>query len=101
MARLNRETFGRRGATNVMAFPVDEAPPAPGLPYFLGDVVISLPTTVRQAQETGWPWEELLVFYLIHGLLHLVGFDHQEPEQAQAMEQKTWELLQLVQSPES
>jgi probable rRNA maturation factor len=114
MARLNRETFGRRGPTNVIAFPVDalkEAPagapgppPAPAAalagtpppPAVLGEVVISLETTRRQAEESGWPWEELFDFYLIHGILHLVGYDHDTPDHEAAMTARTWELMDLV-----
>jgi probable rRNA maturation factor len=96
MARLNRETFGRRGPTNVIAFPMESQPPGDGLPACLGDVVISLATTARQAQEHGWTLTELCDFYLIHGILHLVGYDHAEPEDKQAMEAKTWEILTLI-----
>jgi probable rRNA maturation factor len=124
MARLNRETFGRRGPTNVIAFPVDlgggeavgaglqpaptyqdeggggEATLAPAgqerPPAILGEVVVSVETTRRQAEEFGWPWEELLDFYLIHGILHLLGFDHQTPAADAAMEAKTWELLEML-----
>ena len=113
MARLNRETFGRRGPTNVIAFPVDipgdsgagsqKRPPASAArqnssqpPAVLGEVVISMETTRRQAEENGWPWEELFDFYLIHGILHLVGHDHDTPEGEAAMTARTWELLDLV-----
>jgi probable rRNA maturation factor len=113
MARLNRETFGRRGPTNVIAFPVDllgdssgdshSTVPAPGEPQdssqpppVLGEVVISLETTRRQAQENGWPWEELFDFYLIHGILHLVGYDHDTPENETAMTARTWELMDMI-----
>ena len=108
MARLNRETFGRRGPTNVIAFPVDalgdasEVSPSATLddfsqpPPVLGEVVISLETTRRQAEENGWPWEELFDFYLIHGILHLVGQDHDTPENDAAMTARTWELLDIV-----
>jgi probable rRNA maturation factor len=105
MARLNRETFGRRGPTNVIAFPLDgvpqpsapgEVPPAraaAGPPPSLGEVVISLETTRRQARELGWPWRELLDFFLIHGILHLLGYDHDQPAAEARMEAKTWELM--------
>lgn len=107
MAALNRRTFGRRGPTNVIAFPVDEPaapeePPdhlTPGPPRVLGEVVISLETTVRQAQEAGWPWEELLDFYLIHGILHLLGYDHETPAEEAAMEAKAWELMEVLRRP--
>jgi probable rRNA maturation factor len=93
MARLNRETFGRRGPTNVIAFPLDDAPSPNGPPALLGEVVISLETTRRQAQEFGWPWQELLDFFLIHGILHLLGYDHEEPAAAARMDARAWELM--------
>jgi probable rRNA maturation factor len=112
MALLNRETFGRRGPTNVIAFPLlDAADPTQGgaspapappsknfspPPVILGEVVISLETTRRQALENGWPWEELFDFYLIHGILHLVGHDHDTPAAEAAMTARTWELLDMV-----
>jgi probable rRNA maturation factor len=118
MARLNRETFGRRGPTNVIAFPVDaledsskgprSTAPAPGEPPqdssqpppVLGEVVISLETTRRQAEENGWPWEELFDFYLIHGILHLLGHDHDTPENEAAMTARTWELMDVLRGGE-
>lgn len=93
MAQLNRETFGRRGPTNVIAFPLDDAPSPGGPPALLGEVVISLETTRRQAQEFGWPWQELLDFFLIHGILHLLGYDHEAPEAAARMDARAWELM--------
>ena len=107
MARLNRETFGRRGPTNVISFPLDAAPapgePGPveargaaGPPSSLGEVVISLPTTRRQAEEYGWPWQELLDFFLIHGILHLLGYDHEEPAAEARMTARAWELMSLL-----
>ena len=92
MARLNRETFGRRGPTNVIAFPLDDTPSPNGPPALLGEVVISLETTRRQAQEFGWPWQELLDFFLIHGILHLLGYDHEATAAEASMTARTWEL---------
>jgi probable rRNA maturation factor len=118
MARLNRETFGRRGPTNVIAFPVDTSgdpsggsrgtAPASGVPRqnsslpppVLGEVVISIETTRRQAEENGWPWEELFDFYLIHGILHLLGHDHDTPENEAAMTARTWELMDVLRGGE-
>jgi probable rRNA maturation factor len=112
MARLNRATFGRRGPTNVISFPVDAVsnPDAPGTVQsdravspvrtgpatILGEVVISLETTRRQAAEFGWPWRELLDFYVIHGILHLLGYDHEDPESEATMNARAWELMSLL-----
>ena len=120
MARLNRETFGRRGPTNVISFPLDAPNPAgagegparesrealgPGPrsasgsspPTALGEVVISLETTINQARQLGWPWQELFDFFLIHGILHLLCYDHGTPPEEAAMTHKTWELMGLLQ----
>ncbi len=103
MAALNRATFGRRGPTNVVAFPLDAAPeagdatpPAGGPAPMLGEVVISVETTRRQARESGWPWEELLDFFLIHGILHLLGYDHDEARAEKRMNARAWELMALL-----
>ncbi|HEX9883504.1 MAG TPA: rRNA maturation RNase YbeY [Desulfobaccales bacterium] len=105
MARLNRETFGRRGPTNVIAFPVDVmipgggsriAPATGGPPPVLGEVVISVETTRRQARESAWPWQELLDFFLIHGILHLLGYEHDHPAAEERMNTKAWELMALL-----
>jgi probable rRNA maturation factor len=62
----------------------------------LGEVVISIETTRRQAKESGWPWRELLDFFLVHGILHLLGYDHDTPGREALMDNKTWELMTLL-----
>jgi probable rRNA maturation factor len=113
MARLNRETFGRRGPTNVIAFPLNMGLTAPGFTgdmpktedrrpktgiptLMLGEVVISLETTARQAREGGWPFQELLDFFLVHGILHLLGYDHETAGDEASMTEKTWELMGVL-----
>lgn len=96
MARLNRQTFGRRGPTNVIAFPFHPTLTPEGPPPLLGEVVISLETCARQAAECGWTVEELFDFFLIHGILHLLDFDHDTPEQEARMAAKTRELMVLL-----
>lgn len=75
MRRLNRLYRGRDAATDVLAFPMREAvgPRSP----LLGDVVISLPTAARQAAEAGRRLDDELAALLIHGVLHLLGYDHE------------------------
>ena len=65
-------------------------------PPLLGEVVISLETTRRQAKESDWPWQELFDFFLIHGILHLLGYDHGTPAEEEAMTAKTWELMRVL-----
>jgi len=77
--KLNKRWRGFDKSTDVLSFPQLEgevAPQPPGAPLVLGDVVISLPTAKRQAKEAGKALEEELALLWVHGLLHLLGYDH-------------------------
>jgi len=101
MARFNQTLLQRRGATNVIAVPMQGGPFPQVQPQVLGDVVISLETTRRQAKRYGWRFLDLLDLYLIHGILHLLGYDHEGSEaEAQRMADKTRALYKLL-HPES
>lgn len=94
MARLNRQFLQRSGPTNVIALPQRGGPFPRVQEQVLGDVIISVETTARQAAESGWRFEELLDFYLIHGILHLLGYDHEAGgREAERMAAKTRELF--------
>ncbi len=94
IAELNRQYLGRRGPTNVIAFPQQEGELAGLTPGLLGDVVVSAETAAREAGENGLDPEEHLVRLLIHGVLHLLGHDHVHDEkEARAMEELTERLL--------
>lgn len=97
MARLNRTLLDRRGTTNVISLP-QQGGPFPGVQdQVLGDVIISLETTRRQAHQGGWSFTELFDFYLIHGILHLVGYDHEQEEaEARRMADRALELMGLL-----
>ncbi len=91
---LNRRYLQRKGPTNVIAFPMREGEIANLNPEILGDIVVSIETAKRQAFESGIDFKEMLARLLIHGLLHLLGYDHEGPEkEAGEMEQKEEELL--------
>lgn len=82
--RLNREFRGIDRATDVLSFPGGEA--LPGQDPYLGDLAISLDTARRRAREDGRPLSAELARYLAHGLLHLLGYDHEvSPEEARRM----------------
>jgi probable rRNA maturation factor len=94
MARLNQTLLQRSGPTNVIAIPLRGGPFPDINPQMLGDVIISLETTRRQAREQGWKFLDLLDLYLIHGILHLLGFDHEATEaEARRMAARTRELF--------
>lgn len=90
--RLNREFRNKDKATDVLSFPLHEKKEARKGGVFLGDIVISLPQTRKQAKERGVKLEEELLFLVIHGSLHLLGYDHEKSEKEakvmQKMEQK-------------
>jgi probable rRNA maturation factor len=94
---LNREYLGRGRPTNVISFPMQEGPFGEVSPNLLGDVVISVETVAAEADQGGYTPEEMLDFYLIHGILHLVGYDHEgAAEDAAHMEAKTKELWEAL-----
>lgn len=97
MAELNRTYLNRSGPTNVMAFPMHEGPFGDINPRLLGDVVISLDTAAREAHQAGMTTEARFTQLLVHGILHLFGFDHDKgEEEAKAMRIKEQELLELL-----
>jgi probable rRNA maturation factor len=97
MAGLNYTIMQRRGPTNVIAVPLQGGPFPEVQSQILGDVIISLETTRRQARQQGWKFLELLDLFLIHGILHLLGYDHETTEaEAQRMTAKSRELFGLL-----
>ena len=99
MGEFNKTYLDRSGPTNVMAFPMREGPFAEVNPNLLGDVVISLDTTCREAEAAGLSEELRFGQLLIHGILHLVGFDHENGKgDAKAMREKEEELLKLLEA---
>ena len=94
MSLLNWEYRKRRGPTNVLAFAMREGEFAEISPELLGDVIISLPTAQREAEEAAISLDSMISRLLVHGILHLVGFDHERGEDsARDMEQQSAKLL--------
>lgn len=97
MALYNRQYRSREGSTNVIAFPMQEGEFAHVTPYLLGDVVISLDTASREAEEMGIGMDLRVDELLVHGVLHLVGYDHEKSEaEARRMEEKSEALIPLI-----
>ncbi len=97
IAELNGRYLGRAGPTNVMAFPM-RSPDFPEISSFLlGDVVISAETAAREASEAGISPEERMVQLLVHGILHLFGYEHENGgTEALRMAERTSALLDLL-----
>jgi len=97
IAVLNNDYLQREGPTNVIAFPMREGAFAEITPDLLGDVVISLETAEKEGLAAGMSMEERLGELLVHGILHLFGYDHETTEtEAQRMEAKSRELLKQL-----
>ena len=88
---LNRHYRGKDGATNVLSFPA-ELPEGVKLPL-LGDLVICAPVVAREAAEQGKPVAAHYAHLTVHGVLHLLGWDHEHDKDAEAMEQLEREVL--------
>jgi len=101
IAILNQKYLDRQGPTNVIAFAMREGQFSHLTPQLLGDVVISMDTTVREAQDAGLSRERRFNELLVHGILHLFGYDHEDSEkEARRMEEKSRELLRLIRNDE-
>jgi probable rRNA maturation factor len=97
IAQLNRQYLNREGPTNVIAFSMRQGQFSDIAPNLLGDVVISADTAHREAQSAGISMQDRFDQLLIHGTLHLLGYDHENTEaEARKMEEKNNELLKLL-----
>jgi probable rRNA maturation factor len=120
MTDLNKRFLGKDGPTDVLAFPIDEEPveggrspdsggTGPGyvpaepsdLPTLLGDVVICPSVAERNAPEHAGSFEDEMALLVVHGILHLLGMDHEDEDEAEAMERRERELLSKLHSPTS
>ena len=103
IALLNRKHMGKAGPTDVLSFPIEDAAPgvpprraADGPPVEIGDVFIA-PSVVRSnAKRDAAVFEDELALMVVHGMLHLLGWDHVAEPEAVAMERREEELLNLV-----
>ena len=112
MADLNKRFHGKDGPTDVLAFPIDDEPmeggrspdsggTGPGyssaepndLTMMLGDVVVCPAVAHRNAPEHAGTYDDEVALLVVHGILHLLGMDHLEDEEAEAMERREQELL--------
>ncbi len=93
---LNRDHRDRDKPTDVLAFPLDEDDVPEGLPRLLGDVVISLDTAARQAEGRRRPLAAEVRLLLAHGLLHLLGRDHDTPSKKKRMTADTKALVRVA-----
>jgi probable rRNA maturation factor len=100
--RLNRTYRGKDAPTNVLAFPLADlaSPLPPGSPMLLGDVVLAFETVQCEAEAQGKPLADHVRHLVVHGVLHLLGFDHENEAAAAAMEAHEIEILGVLGVPD-
>ncbi len=98
IAALNRQFRGIDAPTDVLSFPMD-APPMPGEPPYLGDLVIAYPYAAAQAARESFSVAHGLLLLVVHGTLHLLGYDHDTPENRAAMWEAQAEALTALDVP--
>jgi probable rRNA maturation factor len=91
---LNRAYRGKDYATNVLSFPY--APP----PRLAGDLVLCVPVVLREAEERRRPVQAHFAHLIVHGMLHLQGYDHEQDRDAEIMEQKERDILAALGYPD-
>lgn len=100
MSELNEAHMGKEGPTDVLSFPIETALPGSpptrlsgGPPIELGDIFIAPSVVRRNAERQDVPFEDELALMVVHGLLHLLGWDHEDEADAIRMENRERELL--------
>jgi probable rRNA maturation factor len=94
VAELNSAWRGKAGPTNVLSFPAGQTQPRPAdAPWHLGDIALAFGVVKREAQEQGKPLDAHMMHLLVHGLLHLAGFDHMNEAEAEIMERREIAIL--------
>lgn len=104
--QLNRQYRGKDMPTDVLSFAMNDlcqgehepniAEAPDNMEILLGDIIISLETTARQAEEYGHSLERELAYLTVHGMLHLLGYDHEEEEERAEMRQEEEYVLSLL-----
>lgn len=94
--RLNREYRGKDKPTNVLSFALTEAEepePEDGMPVMLGDIILAYETIAREASEQRKNLKDHMTHLVMHGVLHLLGYDHETDDEAEEMEALETRLL--------
>ncbi len=97
---LNRRWRGKDAPTNVLSFAASLARPAPEAPLVLGDVVLAFETVRREAAAQGKPLADHVRHLIVHGVLHLLGHDHEKARDAARMERLECEILARLGVPD-
>jgi probable rRNA maturation factor len=93
---LNRDFRGKNSPTNVLSFPSDGLPEKGAKQKYLGDIVMALETVEREAKSQKKLFKHHAIHLLVHGTLHLLGYDHEQEDDAEAMESKEIKILKKL-----
>ena len=93
IASLNAEYMGKAGPTDVLSFPMDDEP-VTGVPTLLGDVVISPAVAAEQFADHAGTYDDEIALLVVHGILHVLGHDHAEPDETTMMRSRELDLLE-------
>jgi probable rRNA maturation factor len=99
IAQLNKKYLNRPRPTDVLAFPMQEGFNLRGDPHLLGDIVISVQMAISKANQLKISALKEIYLYVIHGLLHLLGYEHQKLKEDKIMRAKEKEYLKLCLPP--
>ena len=83
---LNRDWRGKDKPTNVLSFPAHDVAPGEAVPPMLGDIALAFETVRAEADLEEKPFDHHLTHLIVHGLLHLLGHDHEDDDEAEKME---------------
>ncbi|WP_244636734.1 rRNA maturation RNase YbeY [Limoniibacter endophyticus] len=97
---LNRDWRNKDKPTNVLSFPAFDIAPGDTLPPLLGDIIIAYETVTREAALEEKPFEHHLTHLMVHGFLHLLGYDHETEQEAEEMEAIEVKILSRLSIPD-
>jgi probable rRNA maturation factor len=97
---LNKHHRGMDKPTNVLSFPAARMKTPAGAPRILGDIVLAYETIAREAEEESKTIENHLAHLVVHGVLHLLGYDHEDEEEAEMMEARERQILAKLGIPD-
>jgi probable rRNA maturation factor len=100
IAKLNAAWRNKRGPTDVLSFPADDHPRSRGAPPLLGDIVVAYGVAARDARTMGKPLGDHLAHLMVHGTLHLLGYDHEADNEAERMEALERKILGTLGLPD-
>ena len=97
---LNNQWRGKDSPTNVLSFPASPLAGRDAMPPILGDIVLAYETVAREAGLEGKPFDHHLTHLVVHGFLHLLGHDHEDDREAEAMEALERSILSRLAIPD-